>query len=425
MRRESPEQDFEAVMRSSLLPPLLFAAGVAALSFAPAAPASRKTAALKEDVAVIETGYGRMVLRLFPDEAPQHVAYFKELIGRRFYDGTTFHRVIPYFVIQGGDPNSRDADRSNDGDGEADRRLKAEFSEALHYRPGTVGMARDADPNSGSCQFFIALQNIPRLDGKYTIFGELVEGLEVARKIGDLPRDLNDNPLERAEMRMSLKRDRVVSSVNSFRQAEGGEVLTGPGKPKPWDPGSARWISPALVRPVGNTLVTEAWPSAPLDLTLWEDGSVLDVRFARMRTEHAAEILAAVKGWRFIPARHDGKPVKVRFSMDSLGGSLGPSAVPGTPRLIEGGISPPATVVRVTLPAGTKPPPKEPLLRLTVDETGRVADAGVEISCGVAALDEAALAAARQMLFAPALDGKKPVPVYMNLPTRFVEPPTP
>jgi cyclophilin family peptidyl-prolyl cis-trans isomerase len=202
-------------MRSSLLPSVLFAAGVAALSVAPAVPASRRTAALKEDVAVIETGHGRMVLRFFPDEAPQHAAYFKDLIVRRFYDGTTFHRVIPHFVIQGGDPNSRDADRSNDGDGEADRRLKAEFSEALHYRPGTVGMARDADPDSGSCQFFIALENIPRLDGKYTIFGELVEGLDVARKIADLPRDLRDNPLERVDMRVSLKTDKVPGTVNS------------------------------------------------------------------------------------------------------------------------------------------------------------------------------------------------------------------
>ena len=136
-------------------------------------------------------------------------------------------------------------------------------------------------------------------------------------------------------------------------------------------------------------------------------------------------LFVLVKGWQFTPARHDGKPVKARFSMDSRGGSLGPSVVPGTPRLIEGGIRPPATVVKVTLPAGTKSPPGEPLLRLTVDETGRVADAGVEVSCGVAALDDAALAAARQMLFAPAVDGKEPVSVYLNLPVRFVEPSDP
>jgi len=106
----------------------------------------------KEEVAAIQTRLGTILFRFFPGEAPGHVAYVKELIRRGFYDGTTFHRVIPHFVIQGGDPNSRDADRSNDVDGEADRRLRAEFSTRLHYRPGTVGMARDVDPDSGSCQ---------------------------------------------------------------------------------------------------------------------------------------------------------------------------------------------------------------------------------------------------------------------------------
>src|SRR5262249_28364630 len=98
----------------------------------------------KEEVAVLRTSMGDITFRFFEADAPQHVSYVKDLIRRGFYDGTTFHRVIPHFVIQGGDPNSKDADRSNDGDGSADRTLKAEFSTKLHYRPGTVGMARDA-----------------------------------------------------------------------------------------------------------------------------------------------------------------------------------------------------------------------------------------------------------------------------------------
>src|SRR5262245_19056951 len=126
-------------------------------------------AATREEVALIHTAQGDIAFRFFPTVAPQHVSYVKELIGRGFYDGTTFHRVIPFFVIQGGDPNSKDADRGNDGDGEGDRRVKAEFSSKLHYRPGTVGMARDVDPDSGSCQFFIAMENIQRRSGKYTI----------------------------------------------------------------------------------------------------------------------------------------------------------------------------------------------------------------------------------------------------------------
>src|SRR6185295_1489188 len=117
--------------------------------------------------------------------------------------------------------------RSDDGEGEGDRRLKAEFSSTLHYRQGTVGMARDADPDSGSCQFFIALENIPRLDGRYTIFGEVIAGLDVARRIADLPRDLNDNPLEPVKVTARLEKRKLPGTVVS-RQPGGtsGEVLT-------------------------------------------------------------------------------------------------------------------------------------------------------------------------------------------------------
>ena len=404
---------------------MLLAGGVLALLAVPCASAARRDAAPREEVAVISTQYGEIVFRFFLDEAPDHAAYVKELIQRGFYDGTTFHRVIPHFVIQGGDPNSRDADRSNDGDGEAERRLKAEFSETLHYRPGTVGMAREADPDSGSCQFFIALENIPRLDGKYTIFGEAISGLEVARKIAGLSRDLKDNPLERVDMTVTLRPGKVPGVIDSLRQEEAGEVLTGPGKPRPWDPGSVRWIAPALVRQEGQPLGTELWPAVPLDFSVGDDGSVLDVRFARPDTRHAAEIRAAVGSWRFTPARYDGRPVKSRFSLDSHGGGPGPSAVPGTPRQLTEGIVPPATAVPVLLPPGAKPPPKEPLLRLVVDEAGRVTDATLEISCGDPALDEAALSATRRMVFAPALQGEDPVAVYLNLPAKFVETPSP
>jgi peptidyl-prolyl cis-trans isomerase B (cyclophilin B) len=402
------------------LPALLLALGVAAPGHARV-----KAAVSREDVAEIETKYGRMVMRFFPDEAPGHVSYVKELIGKGFYNGTTFHRVIPYFVIQGGDPNSKDADRSNDGEGEADRRLKAEFSNTLHYRPGTVGMARDNDPNSGSCQFFIALENIPRLDGKYTIFGELVEGLEVARRIAELPRDLKDNPLEKVTMKVSLKTGKAPSFVNSLRQEEGREVLSGPGKPRAWDPGSSRWTSPALVHPAGKSLGTESWSAAPLDLAVSEDGAVLDVRFGSLEVPDAAKIRAAAMGWHFTPARFDGKAVKVRFSMDSHGGGLGPSKAPGTPRQIEDGIQPPALTVVVPLPPGAKPPAKQALVRLVVDESGQVSDASMEISSGTSSLDEAAMAAARKLVFNPALESKQPVSVYMNLPVRFAEAATP
>src|SRR5712671_4872485 len=159
-----------------------------------------------EEVAVVTTPQGEFVWRFLSQDAPEHVAYVKHLIASGFYDGTTLHRVIPYFVAQGGDPNTKNDDRSDDGEGEADRRLKAEFSRRLHYRPGTVGMARDTDPDSGSCQFFVALEDLPRLDGRYTIFAEVIDGLEVVRRIASLPRDLNDNPLSRVAIRVRLEK---------------------------------------------------------------------------------------------------------------------------------------------------------------------------------------------------------------------------
>jgi len=135
------------------------ALSLAALSAPPAAAAEEEVAGPPHVV-----GRDRLALLREGGARPQRLRQGSDPAG--FYDGTTFHRVIPRFVVQGGDPLSKNDDRSDDGNGEADRRLKAEFSTTLHYRPGTVGMARDADPDSGSCQFFIALEGIPRLDGR-------------------------------------------------------------------------------------------------------------------------------------------------------------------------------------------------------------------------------------------------------------------
>lgn len=142
-------------------------------------------AAAEEEVAVITTDVGEIVLRFFPDTAPGHVDNFKALARERFYDGTTFHRVVPGFVIQGGDPNSKDENPANDGTGNGPRRLKAEFSNLPHKR-GALSMARSQHPDSASCQFFIVLEENPRtrgLDGKYTVFGEVLEGLETLDRI--------------------------------------------------------------------------------------------------------------------------------------------------------------------------------------------------------------------------------------------------
>jgi peptidyl-prolyl cis-trans isomerase B (cyclophilin B) len=152
-----------------------------------------------EDVAVLKTSLGTIVFRFYESDAPKHVANFKKLANEKFYDGTTFHRVIPGFMIQGGDPNSKDADRGNDGLGSAGYTIPAEFNAQKHLR-GTVSMARANDPNSASCQFFICVKPTAFLDGKYSVFGQVVEGQDVVDKIVAVPRDARDNPLDKVVM---------------------------------------------------------------------------------------------------------------------------------------------------------------------------------------------------------------------------------
>jgi len=145
--------------------------------------------------AVIETKFGKIELKFFPDSAPNHVNNFIELSKKGFYDGTLFHRVIPGFMIQGGDPNSKDPDKSRHGMGSPGFTVKAEFSDTPHKR-GIVSMARSSHPDSAGSQFFICVSDALFLDGKYTVFAEVVSGMEVADKIVSQPRDKRDNPDE-------------------------------------------------------------------------------------------------------------------------------------------------------------------------------------------------------------------------------------
>ncbi len=147
--------------------------------------------------------WGDITLRFFPDLAPNHVKNMISLAQKQFYDGTTFHRVIPGFMIQGGDPNSKDHDRSRHGMGGPGYRVNAEFNNRPHTR-GTLSMARSQDPNSAGSQFFICVADAGFLDGQYTAFGEVVSGLETVDRIVNVQRDGNDNPLERVEMTMSV-----------------------------------------------------------------------------------------------------------------------------------------------------------------------------------------------------------------------------
>ena len=155
--------------------------------------------------AIIETKFGEMELEFLTDKAPGHVKNFLDLAGKGFYDGTTFHRVIPGFMIQGGDPNTKDpkGSRGGHGTGGPGYNIKAEFNDTPHKR-GVLSMARSSDPNSAGSQFFICVKDSGFLDRQYTAFGRVVRGIEVADQIVAAPRDERDNPRERVEMKVRV-----------------------------------------------------------------------------------------------------------------------------------------------------------------------------------------------------------------------------
>jgi cyclophilin family peptidyl-prolyl cis-trans isomerase len=143
-----------------------------------------------EEVAVIETDYGNIVIELYPNIAPRMVERFKKLISEGFYNGTTFHRIDPRLgIIQGGDPLSRDDDPRNDGSGSSNEpNLPAEFSDLLYER-GAVGAARGTAADSANSQFFITLKRQPAFDQRYTVFGRVIEGINNADVISTAPID--------------------------------------------------------------------------------------------------------------------------------------------------------------------------------------------------------------------------------------------
>jgi len=143
-------------------------------------------AADTDKVAVIETKFGKMVVEFYDKDAPKTVENFEKLAEKGFYDGTTFHRIIKGFMIQGGDPLSKDPSNTGVGSGDPGYKVKAEFNKNKHVL-GVLSMARTQDPDSAGCQFFICLGDAPHLDGQYTAFGKLVAGVDVLKKIGDVP----------------------------------------------------------------------------------------------------------------------------------------------------------------------------------------------------------------------------------------------
>jgi len=202
-----------AVRNSTMIVTVLLAAMVClpgtVVQAAEKAPAP-KAEAPKGPRAIIKTKFGDIEIKFYPDVAPKHVDNFITLAKSGFYNGTIFHRVIPGFMIQGGDPNTKDSlkkDTFGQG-GPKDEKgnpitVKAEFSDIPHKR-GIVSMARASDPDSAGSQFFIVVEDSRFLDRKYTVFGEVTKGIGVADKIVNLPRDERDNPKERIEMTVTI-----------------------------------------------------------------------------------------------------------------------------------------------------------------------------------------------------------------------------
>jgi len=166
-----------------------------------AAPDARPKADAAKEVAVIKTSMGEMVLEFWPEVAPKHVENFKKLAKQGFYDGTAFHRVIKGFMIQGGDPNTKDeSKRDRWGQGGPGYMVKAEFNDRKHTR-GVLSMARSpAGPDTAGSQFFICLADVSHLDGQYTAFGKLLKGDDVLGKIGSTPTGARDIPLARVNI---------------------------------------------------------------------------------------------------------------------------------------------------------------------------------------------------------------------------------
>ena len=165
------------------------------------------------EVAVIKTSEGDMVVEFWTDAAPNTIENFKKLARAGFYNGTIFHRIVKAFMIQGGDPNSKDPSKENRyGEGGPGYKIKAEFNDHSHER-GVISMAREPDPDSAGSQFFICLAPVPRLDHQYTTFGKSIKGDEVLVKIGDTPVSRNSmGEMSKPTKRVTIEKIDIVQA---------------------------------------------------------------------------------------------------------------------------------------------------------------------------------------------------------------------
>ncbi|HUF18753.1 MAG TPA: peptidylprolyl isomerase [Thermoanaerobaculia bacterium] len=168
-------------------------------------------------VVELHTGKGVITMRMYPDRAPNHVRNFVDLAEKGYYNGTRFHRVIPGFMIQGGDPFTKEDDTSRWGTGGSGKNIAAEFNPTPHKR-GIVSMARSNDPNSASSQFFIVVADSGFLDNQYTVFGEVLSGMDVADQIVSAPKGPNDRPTEPVAIEKAVVRESTPAELGSATQ---------------------------------------------------------------------------------------------------------------------------------------------------------------------------------------------------------------
>jgi peptidyl-prolyl cis-trans isomerase B (cyclophilin B) len=176
-------------------------------------------AADSNKVAVIETKYGKMVIEFWDKDAPGTVDNFVKLSEKGFYNGTTFHRIVKGFMIQGGDPLSKDPSNAMVGTGDPGYKIKAEFNKNKHTF-GVISMARSQHPDSAGCQFFICLDDASFLDGQYTAFGKLLAGDDVLKKIGDVETKMDRNGREKSTPteRVIIEKISIVSKADALKK---------------------------------------------------------------------------------------------------------------------------------------------------------------------------------------------------------------
>jgi len=193
--------------------------------------------------------HGEVVLELYPDKAPRTVANFIELAGSGFYDGTTFHRVVPGFVIQGGDPNSRNRDPRDDGKGGPGYTIPSETNDLRHQR-GVLSMANRGRPDTAGSQFFVVLDDHPELDGGYTAFGRVVEGMDVVDAIAevDVDRYGRHGPIDRPREDVRIATAQVLPPAAGPDDGGGGGGAAGrePSEPGPKGPARTEHEAPSL-----------------------------------------------------------------------------------------------------------------------------------------------------------------------------------